>query len=400
MQQKKNVCVLKVKKQIKLLKIMKRTLTFLLLVILSLQTGLAKDKLPVVKSNSLTADIKDDNDLRKNAWRIVPQEKLDVYKSSAKVVTFYTDLDSISFKIDPKVGTYDFVILVNGKDSAMTRIEYVPSYVDKLKNAKAYKKSDKRFVPEFMYLSANDPDLLKVRKKLNLDSIAGNGPELSKIFNLLHWAHKAVRHDGNSNNPESKNAIDIIKICKTQDRGVNCRMMATMLNECYLSMGIKSRIVTCMPRETNFDDCHVINSVYSTYLKKWIWIDPTFDVYVMGDDGSFLGISEVRDRLIKGLPLIMYAEANWNGEKVSPEHYLYNYMAKNLYRLESPVISCFDMETCKPGKEIEYVELLPLDGLEQEPQKSVKTSEKSNTKYITYKTNNPDLFWAKPGKKN
>jgi len=379
---------------------MKRTLTFLLLVILTVQIGLSKDKLPVVKSNSLTVDIKDDNDLRKNAWRIVPTEKLDVYKSSAKRVTFYTDLDSISFKVDPKVGHYDFVIVVNGKDSAMTRIEHIPSYLDKLKDAKAYKRSDKRDVPDFLYLSANDPDLIKVRKELNLDSIAGQGRELSKILNLLHWAHNVVRHDGNSSNPESKNAVDLIKICKTQDRGVNCRMMATMLNECYLSMGIKSRIVTCMPRETKFDDCHVINMVYSTDLNKWIWIDPTFDVYLMGEKGVFLGISEVRERLIHGLPIVMYEGANWNGKKVTPEYYLFNYMAKNLYRMESPVISRYDTETFKPGKEIEYVELLPLDGIEQEPQKSVKTTEGAKMKYITYKTNNPDKFWAKPGKIN
>ena len=74
----------------------------LLFAILVGQTVLAQKKLPIIKANSTSVDIKDDNNLRKNAWRIVPEEKLDVYTTSAKKVTFYTDIDSISFKIDPK----------------------------------------------------------------------------------------------------------------------------------------------------------------------------------------------------------------------------------------------------------------------------------------------------------
>ena len=66
-------------------------------------------------------------------------------------------------------------------------------------------------------------------------------------------------------------------------------------------------------------------------------------------------------------------------------------MAKNLYRLESPTNSEFDTETNLEGKnEHKYVELLPLDGLQQSPQKV------TSGKYITYKTNNPDIFWKKP----
>ena len=82
----------------------------LLFAILVGQTVLAQKKLPIIKANSTSVDIKDDNNLRKNAWRIVPEEKLDVYTTSAKKVTFYTDIDSISFKIVPKK-QYDFIIL-------------------------------------------------------------------------------------------------------------------------------------------------------------------------------------------------------------------------------------------------------------------------------------------------
>ena len=368
----------------------------LLFVIFVGQTVLAQKKLPIIKAISTSVDIKDDNNLRKNAWTIVPEEKLDVYTTSAKKVTFYTDIDSISFKIDPKK-LYNFIILVNGKDSARTQIKYTPSRLEILKNAGKYDYSDNRFVPKFTYQSAENPNLKKIRQDLKLDSIAGKGSELSKIFNLLHWVHNLVKHDGSSNNPTLKNAIELINVCKVENRGVNCRMLATILNECYLSLGIKSRYITCMPKETNFDDCHVINMVYSNELKKWIWIDPTFDSYVMDEKGNLLGIQEVRERLIKGQPLILNADANWNRENLqTKENYLENYMAKNLYRLQTPLISEYDTETWKSGKEVTYVELLPLDGIEQTPQKKEQTNNSTGVKFIYYKTNNPNLFWTKP----
>ena len=33
-------------------------------------------------------------------------------------------------------------------------------------------------------------------------------------------------------------------------------------------------------------------------MKKWLWIDPTFDAYVMNEKGELLSIEEVRERLI------------------------------------------------------------------------------------------------------
>jgi hypothetical protein len=73
-----------------------------------------------------------------------------------------------------------------------------------------------------------------------------------------------------SRNPAVKNAMSMIAVCKRDNRGLNCRGLATVLNECYLAMGFKSRFVTCLPKDSlNIDpDCHVINAVYSNTLKK------------------------------------------------------------------------------------------------------------------------------------
>ncbi len=370
----------------------------LLIIGILISTGLlfSQNDVKVIKANSIHVDVKDGNSLRKGFWRIAPEANPDVYPTSAEQVTFYTDIDSISFDVECNQH-YDFVILLNGKDSARTRIVWQPSKLDVLRKGGEYNFSDNRYIPDFEYQSQNDENLIKIRKTLKLDSIAGTGDELSQIFNLLHWVHNAVRHDGNSNSPKNKNAIDLINVCKTENRGINCRMMAIILNECYLSMGIKSRYITCKPRETKFDDCHVINMVYSTELNKWIWIDPTFDAYVMDEKGNLLGIQEVRERLIKGEPLVLNADANWNRTALqTKEYYLEYYMAKNLYRLQVPIISEYNFETWQSGKEATYVELLPLDAIEQTPQKEEFTNSDSEVIFIYYKTNNPDLFWKAP----
>lgn len=351
----------------------------------------------ILKANSKLVDIRDGENFQKGAWTIVPETKLDIYSTSSNRVTFFTDLDSITIKINQKMETFNFLILVNGKDSAWTQVKYQMSYLEKLQKAEKYNVSDNRFIPKFEYQSMDNPNLIKIRQELKLDSIAGTGNEISQILNILHWVHISIKHDGTSDKPNVKNALNLINICKTENRGVNCRMMAIILNECYLSMGIKSRYVTCMPKEIEFDECHVINMVFSNDLNKWIWIDPTFDAYLMDETGELLGIGEVRERLIKGKILILNPTANWNREvSQTKEEYLEKYMAKNLYRFETPLISEYNSETWKTGKEITYVELVPLDGIDQLPQKIEETNSITGVKFIQYKTNNPNLFWSKP----
>ena len=356
---------------------------------------LGQEKLPVIKATSKSVDIREGEQFNKNGWTISPEIKPDIHTSSAigKVVTFYTDKDSISVKITKKT-KFNFIILLNDTIKALTQIAYEPSYLDKLKSASKYNLNDNRTIPDFTYQDQSNTNLIALRKGFNLDSIAGTGNDVSKILNLLHWVHNLIPHDGNHDNPTVKNAMSMIAQCKRENRGLNCRGLATVLNECYLAIGIKSRFVTCMPKDSIFNDCHVINSVYLANEKKWIWIDPTNNAYVMNEKGDLLSIAEVRDRLINNKPLIVNPDANWNNKStITKEYYLDYYMAKNLYRLESPLVSEYDTETWKDGKKITFVELLPLDAYKQKPDKTESTNKKTGTTFTYLKTNNPEHFW-------
>lgn len=289
----------------------------------------------------------------------------------------------------------DLISLRDDKDfkTILTQIREKGDFGYILKKAGPYNNMSNPNLPVFTYQPAGAAELVNFKNKSKLDSISGNGDEISKIKNLLYWAHNVVRHDGNSNNPPSRNALDLIAVCKKDDRGVNCRMMATILKDAYQAEGFKARLVTCMPKDTADFDCHVITIVWSRTLNKWIWMDPTFNAYVSDDKGNLLNIEEVRERLVTEKPLVLNEDANWNNKiKQTKQDYLGRYMSKNLYWLKCAVKSDWDLETRKPGNApIEYVDLYP--GKFSTIHNQAKVSANGITEYAT---SNPDYFWQKP----
>ncbi len=255
------------------------------------------------------------------------------------------------------------------------------SDIDNLRKEKKYLEvmAKMRLDSDYLYI-------LQHAERYNLDSIAGSGDEISKIKNLLYWVHNIVPHDGNSRNPEERNTIAMVELCKKENRGVNCRMMAQMLNECYLAMGFKSRFITCMPK-VMINDCHVINAVYSNTLNKWLWMDPTFNAYVTDEKGNLLGIGEVRERLRNNQPVVLNEDANWNNKnKQTKEYYLDYYMAKNLYYVTCPLQSEYNAETNYPGKKWPmYISLVP-EGY----------SSNGKPGATAYDSHNDSYFWQSP----
>ena len=85
----------------------------------------AEDRLPILKAHANQVDIQDGDHLLKGAWAADPKVPLDVYdarrSSQGKKIAFHSDLDSISFDVQPG-RTYDFIILLDGKVPCRTRI--------------------------------------------------------------------------------------------------------------------------------------------------------------------------------------------------------------------------------------------------------------------------------------
>ena len=253
-----------------------------------------------------------------------------------------------------------------------------------LKKSAPYAQDAIKWDKPFSYESKDSKCLIMVREYFKLDSVAGQGDELSKIINLLHFVHDNIRHDGGNRAFAEMDAIDLYNYYKTTGKGVNCRQLAISLCEMYLSMGIPARYVTCMPADPLDYECHVINTVWSDQLQKWLYIDPTMDAWVMDENGTMLSIAEVRERLIKDQPLVLCETANWNHEsQQTKEYYLGYYMAKNLYYFVCKKYSRFNPESdYRPNPAEEDIRLIPVG--------FVNNNWKCNT------TTDPDFFWAKP----
>ena len=109
---------------------------FLLLVLASgFPSAYAQTRLPVLRSDQPVVSIQDGENLKKNAWRLAPEVKPDIYQAElidgkTQKVTFFSGIDSISFMVE-EGKTYDFVIKFEGKE-AYTRIigkKFVPAAV-------------------------------------------------------------------------------------------------------------------------------------------------------------------------------------------------------------------------------------------------------------------------------
>lgn len=82
-------------------------------------------KIPAIKASSKTCYIKEGNE-EKTKWNLDPKTKPDLYVTNkspkGKTVTFYTNQDPLTVKVKPGKH-FDFVVLLNEKDSCYTRIE-------------------------------------------------------------------------------------------------------------------------------------------------------------------------------------------------------------------------------------------------------------------------------------
>jgi len=102
-----------------------------ILILLSILTHgiFSQNKLPIVKANSTKTYFTEGNSGDKNNWWLDSSVKPDIYTtnkiSTSKWVAFYTDIDSLKVKLSPD-DSYDFIVLLNDKDSCYTKITSAP----------------------------------------------------------------------------------------------------------------------------------------------------------------------------------------------------------------------------------------------------------------------------------
>ncbi len=205
----------------------------------------------------------------------------------------------------------------------------------------------------------NAPEYDNLRMKYRIDKVAGNGSELDKALNLMQWCSENILHNGGTKDVEfiPKTSVDILDYAfqKGREYGVYCRLQAIVFTECCLALGIKSRILHCLPFSPNDFDTHVVSMVYISDMAKWIMLDASNNRYFVNSDKTILSPMEIRSKLAY----------NDNIECNVPDDNYKMYMAKNMFYFKSPQINTFGSDLLTEQKTI-YCIPCGFDVLERE----------------------------------
>lgn len=216
---------------------------------------------------------------------------------------------------------------------------------------------------------------------LDLDELAASDKSTwEKCVELAVFVAKNIPHDNQKEGLSEKNAITLWEYSRRISTGFNCRWHSIILSELLLSIGIKNRLITCLPEDKNDGDCHVVNVVWLPELNKYAMIDSDMVEYVTDENGIPLSLREMRERVKNNQKLninVLPGFENYWVAKSSGINYMQAYWAKNLYWFSAHTVYGFNLEG-KGIPEDYYVSLVP-PGYE------------CNKKYVT---SNENVFWG------
>ena len=230
----------------------------------------------------------------------------------------------------------------------------------------------------FCYPDSNATELSLLKSEYQLDRYAHGRNTLEKTLSLMDWVHHELFTPGENVYPAGNNTRDIMKVRKTG--ALFCWFQAIVLVECLLSVGIKARVVTCIPESFDFDQ-HVAALVYDETECRWFFVDPTFNTYFFSENGTPLDVFAIRRQYAAGaIPQFrpITIDKQWtlvlNGMVYDTYDEWYAiYMAKNSFRFMSPSQTFYD---CLSSEDVHYIACNPIG--------FAKKNEYDEGKSITY----------------
>ncbi|MCT1399382.1 hypothetical protein M4D81_10155 [Paenibacillus sp. p3-SID867] len=259
--------------------------------------------------------------------------------------------------------------------------EFHEYYLKLLQLAEYEMETDEKRIA-YGYQPSSHEDLTLLREKYLLERVAGTGDELSQIKNLTQWVNERLPH-GNVRPPEQVNALHVLGLSDSEPIQMNCYVIATVLNEVFLSLGFHSRRVHCRSYDAYDLDSHVVTLVYSNTLSKWVCMDGSWNCYLTDDSRIPLSLEEFRERLSSNQPVWV------NGESTETDWSIFykGYMAKNMFWFYSPVDSEYNYEA---RMEKDYCALLPEHFTPIELMREIPVHQSVQI------SRNPQNFWSRP----
>lgn len=181
-----------------------------------------------------------------------------------------------------------------------------------------------------------DERLQTLRDICNLDSLAGNGSEFTKMLRITFGIARVLEL-GPSSNIDSFHAIEVLNKTK-QGFKSNCLVASTVLSECFLSMGYIARVVRCMPMDLRFNECHCMTIAYVKDMNRFIAFDAAMGGCYIDSKGTPLGISDIRKNIIEGKEFHIRSVFKIQDKNIIA------YLCKNMIRFQSHAVSKYGNE--------------------------------------------------------
>jgi hypothetical protein len=244
------------------------------------------------------------------------------------------------------------------------------------------------------YEPLSHPLLRELRETFRLDAIAGEGGDFERLARLMKWVHALTTHARSPSRPQRMNGLHLAHLAQEEGKRLNCWMYSTIMNDATLSLGIPSRIIYLLPHKDPPSENHVVTTAYCRELGRWVMFDADMNAFVTDPDGTPLGITEIRRRVVYRQPLrvsdsVDLKYASLLGSRLLKRLYLW-YLSKNIFRMNCPMRSEPDYETAKSGRR--YMQLIP-DGYNDEWLDAPRRTPAGNeTRYIR----DEEAFWQAP----
>ncbi len=134
----------------------------------------------------------------------------------------------------------------------------------------------------YLDLSSRE-DLKRLRREYNLDSLVKDaGSDFEKVTRIQSWVQSRWKHDGETV-PEQSDALYILREAE-KGRRFRCVEYSIVTTQCLSALGFKVRGLGLMTRdisEVKWGGGHAVNEVYLPDSKKWVFMDPQYDVMTM-----------------------------------------------------------------------------------------------------------------------
>lgn len=296
----------------------------------------------------------------------VMHDKVKAEKISETSVDFILNLNSIDYPIHLEYAenelTGSFKIINKEKLLRFTKIKdtyefsepyfIIPQqYIELLRKYHTYERKQKSV--NLIY-ELNNSNVLDYLHKIGIET--ENKHNLFTIKQLLKQLCIKIHHDGvNYTHCKDHGTIAQIKHALLQNSFTNCRGMAIIFSGILRAYGFKSCYVTCFPYSQSDEERHVVCEVYVEELNKFIFIDPSNQVYFMKND-IVLNLLEMRECIQNNEDITYYQNASHNGDSFDLISYL-GYFSKNIFRF----VKCIDNCEEKESTEDNSICLVPIE---------------------------------------